>query len=108
MARAAALLAVAVLPVVAGISGDDYEHPAAFMHGFRIAMITCAALLVIGGLISVALIRNPDAVKPRPEPPERKHYCSIDGPPVQAKTVRSGAADLRASVSWRARLDPRT
>ena len=59
VARAAALLAVAVLPLVAGISGDDYEHAATFIGGFRTAMVTCAALLVLGGLIAATLIRNP-------------------------------------------------
>jgi EmrB/QacA subfamily drug resistance transporter len=92
VARAAALLAVAVLPVVAGISGDDYQHPSAFMHGFHIAMVTCAGLLVAGGLISLALIRNPAPVEPPAEPSERRHHCSIDGPPVQAETVRSDSA----------------
>ena len=59
VARAAALLAVAVLPLVAGISGNDYEHAATFIGGFRVAMVTCAALLVLGGLIAATLIRNP-------------------------------------------------
>ena len=51
VARAAGLLVVAVLPFLAGISGDDYENPQAFAAGFRIAMIACAALLLIGGAV---------------------------------------------------------
>ena len=47
VARAAGLLAVAVIPLLAGISGDDYQRPTAFNHGFRIAAITCAALLAV-------------------------------------------------------------
>jgi EmrB/QacA subfamily drug resistance transporter len=90
VARAAGLLAVAVLPVLAGISGDDYHHPSAFLHGFRMAMVTCAGLLVAGGLFSVALIRNPVNDEPVARP-DRRHYCGIDGPPVQAETVRSGS-----------------
>src|SRR5437588_5270680 len=35
VARAAGLLAVAVLPLIAGISGDDYQHPEAFAAEFR-------------------------------------------------------------------------
>ena len=35
VARAASLIAVAILPALAGISGDSYLHPAALAHGFR-------------------------------------------------------------------------
>jgi Na+/melibiose symporter-like transporter len=78
VARAAGLLAVAVLPVLAGISGDDYEHPAAFADGFHVAMIVSALLLVIGGVLSALTIRD----VPRPGPADRRHYCGIEGPPV--------------------------
>ena len=87
VARAAGLLAVAVLPVIAGISGDDYKHPPAFADGFRIAMIVSAVLLVVGGIAAAATIRNPSAAIPA-ELPDRRHHCSIDGPPIQASPVR--------------------
>jgi EmrB/QacA subfamily drug resistance transporter len=83
IARAAGLLAVAVLPVVAGISGTDYEQAAAFSDGFRIAVIVCAALLVTGALIALLTIRNPSDA-PDVRPPDRRHYCGVDGPPLQA------------------------
>jgi EmrB/QacA subfamily drug resistance transporter len=89
VARAAGLLAVAVLPVVAGISGDDYEHAGAFASGFRIAMICCAVLLGVGGFIAAVTIRNPPELTATPTP-DRRHYCGIDGPPVHAPAV--GAA----------------
>jgi EmrB/QacA subfamily drug resistance transporter len=57
VARAAALLAVAALPVAVGLSGDDYTHPAAFTRGFREAMVVCAALFAVGGLVSWRTIR---------------------------------------------------
>ena len=43
VARVAGLLAVAVLPVVAGLTGDDFYDPAAMTDGFQMAMIVCAA-----------------------------------------------------------------
>jgi EmrB/QacA subfamily drug resistance transporter len=58
VARAAQLLAVAALPVAVGLSGDDYEDPAAFTDGFRAAMVVCAVLFAAGGLISWWTIRN--------------------------------------------------
>jgi EmrB/QacA subfamily drug resistance transporter len=79
VARAAGLLAVAVLPVVAGISGEDYQHPTEFLHGFRIVVVICAALLVVGALISATLIRNPHA-DDRP-PSDSRTCCGVEGPP---------------------------
>lgn len=58
VARAAQLLAVAALPVAVGLSGDDYADPVAFTSGFRLAMIICAVLFALGGLISWTTIRN--------------------------------------------------
>jgi len=85
VARAAGLLAVAVLPVLAGISGDDYQHPVAFADGFRISMILCAGLLVAGGLISLTTIQNP-AAEVRARQPEPCHHCAVEGPPLQTSS----------------------
>jgi EmrB/QacA subfamily drug resistance transporter len=52
VARAGSLLAVAALPMAVGLAGDDYRDPALFDPAYRSAMIACAALLVVGGLIS--------------------------------------------------------
>ena len=89
VARAAGLLAVAVLPVVAGISGDDYEHAGAFASGFRIAMVSCAVLLGVGGLVAATTIENPTERTAAPRP-DRRHYCGIDGPPVHAPAAGAG------------------
>jgi EmrB/QacA subfamily drug resistance transporter len=58
VARAASLLAVAVIPLVAGISGDDYQNATAFNHGFRIAAVCCAILLALGGVTAAFGISN--------------------------------------------------
>jgi EmrB/QacA subfamily drug resistance transporter len=58
VARTGSLLAVAVLPVAVGLSGVDYADPVAFDAGYRSAMIACAGILVIGGLVSWFTIRN--------------------------------------------------
>jgi EmrB/QacA subfamily drug resistance transporter len=51
IARAGGLLAVAALPVAVGLGGDDYDDPIAFDDGYQAAMIVCAVLLVLGGLV---------------------------------------------------------
>lgn len=52
VARAGSLLAVAALPAVVGLVGEDYLDPVAMTAGFRAAMLWCAALLVAGGAVS--------------------------------------------------------
>lgn len=63
VARAGSLLAVAALPVAVGLSGDDYDNPAAFGVGYQRAMWVCVVLLVLGGAVSWRLISN--AATPR-------------------------------------------
>ena len=92
VARAASLLAIAVVPVAAGIVGRDYRDPAHFLHGFRIALAVCAALLVAGGAGSALLIRNPAAgvpAEPEPAAHPHHHHCAISGPPLE-EAVPSG------------------
>ena len=88
VARAAGLLSIAVLPAVAGISGDDYQHPAAFGDGFHVAMVTCACLLMLGAVIAALTIRNPGAHVAR-RPPDRQRYCPVDGPPIHTTAAQS-------------------
>ena len=52
VARAGSLLAVAALPALVGLAGDEYLDPAAMTSGYRGAMLWCAALLAAGGVIS--------------------------------------------------------
>ena len=63
LARAASLLAVAVIPLVAGISGNDYQNAATFSHGFHTAAIVCAALLALGGVVAGVSISNDKAAQ---------------------------------------------
>jgi hypothetical protein len=52
VARAGSLLAVAALPTAVGLAGDDYRDPAVFDTAYATAMVACAALLAVGGLVS--------------------------------------------------------
>jgi MFS family permease len=85
VARVGSLLAVAVLPALAGISGDGYTDPRELSAGFRRAMIITAAMCVLGGLLAAAGIRNP-ARGARREPkaavPQDSH-CALDAPPLR-------------------------
>jgi hypothetical protein len=94
VARAAGLLAVAVVPVAAGITGTDYTDPAAFAAGFGTALLITTALLVAGALVAWALIRRPLAAPAQREPTgadaeripiERCAHCGVGGPPVHPR-----------------------
>ncbi|HEX6918198.1 MAG TPA: MFS transporter [Phycicoccus sp.] len=52
VARAGSLLAVAALPPLVGLAGDDYLDAGAMTAGYRSAMLWCAGLLAAGGVVS--------------------------------------------------------
>nr|ANY57943.1 MFS Transporter [uncultured bacterium] len=82
VARAAGLLAVAGLPVLAGISGDDFRDPEAFGAGFGVAMLVSAVLLALGGVLAALTISNAEVVAAAR--PARQSHCAVDGPPLHA------------------------
>jgi MFS family permease len=57
VSRVAQLLAVAVLPAAAGLSGDEYRQPDALTTGFHTALAITAGLAAAGGLLAAAAIR---------------------------------------------------
>jgi EmrB/QacA subfamily drug resistance transporter len=87
VARAAGLLAVAVLPLVAGITGADALAPHEFAHGFRIAVIIAGVLCAVGGVLAACTIRNPDASEHLHLRLAHRHlrsyHCAVDGAPLQ-------------------------
>ena len=80
VARAAGLIAVAVLPAAAGLSGASYLHPEAFSAGFHTASFMSAGICVIGAVIAGLTIRNPVAAQVTGMPPAR--HCGLDSPPA--------------------------
>jgi Major Facilitator Superfamily len=52
VARAGSLLAVAALPSLVGLGGEDYRDPAALTQGYHQALLLCAGMLIIGGVVS--------------------------------------------------------
>ncbi len=62
VARAAGLLAVAVVPPAVGLTGSALDDPAVFAGGFRAAMTVSAGLLLLGAVVSLASVRE-DALR---------------------------------------------
>ena len=82
VARAGSLLAVAALPVAVGLSGDQYADPVAFNDAYGKAMLICAALLAVGGVVSWLTI-TPGPVTPGPVTP-----AGDDGGPRERVSTR--------------------
>ncbi len=92
VSRAAGLLAVAVLPVIAGLSGGDFQDAAALGEGFRVAMVVTAGVALAGGLVAALTISDDvlevqlgeTATDPRSEPRHDSH-CAVAGTPLAAE-----------------------
>jgi hypothetical protein len=83
VARAAGLIAVAVLPALAGITGQSYLHPAELAHGFKMAALLAAVFCAAGGLLAAATIRNPPRSARAKPPPPRESSCGLEAPPLR-------------------------
>ncbi len=89
VARVGGLLAVAVLPVAAGLTGESFYDPAKMTDGFHTAMAICAALAALGGALAWLTIAA-GVLHAEPEPggdtPERlgeDFSCGVTGPPLR-------------------------
>jgi hypothetical protein len=78
VARAASLIAVAVLPAAAGLTGTAYLHPAQFSPGFGGASLISAGLCLAGGVLATVTIRNP---RPEGRPAQQQLlHCALNAP----------------------------
>ncbi len=89
VARVAGLLAVAVLPAVAGLTGDSFYDPAKMTSGFHMGMVVCATLAALGGILAWFTI-SAEVLHAEPEPggdtPERlgeDFSCGVGAPPLR-------------------------
>ena len=82
VARASQLAAVAVVPILAGISGDAYRDPLQFTDGFRTGMLIAAGLVAVGGALGAVMIRNPRRGEAPPADHVGRFHCGVEGPPL--------------------------
>jgi EmrB/QacA subfamily drug resistance transporter len=93
VARFGGLLAVAVLPALAGITGTSYLHPAALAAGFRTAVLLSGATCAAGGVLAALTITNPQRVPGAGAAvPEECLHCGLDAPPL-ATSVSQAAVE---------------
>jgi len=92
VARAAALIAVALLPAAGGLTGNSYRDPPVFSAGFHTASLVAAGLCVAGGLLAAATIRNPSPAEVALRPAQRHPLtCAIDAPPQPVQVQGTGS-----------------
>jgi MFS family permease len=98
VARFGGLLAVAVLPALAGITGDVYLHPQALAAGFRTAVLISGALCAAGGLLAAVTITNPAPVSSPAGAalPEQCLHCGLDAPPLAATVSQAAGSTGRS------------
>jgi EmrB/QacA subfamily drug resistance transporter len=84
VARAASLLAVAVLPLAAGLGAGALTDPVALAPTYRAAMLACAGLLLAGAATAFVGIPAGPGVGRLPPTPVRRH-CAIAGTPLQPR-----------------------
>ena len=80
VARTAGLLAVAVVPLAAGLSTTSYDHPAALTSGFHTAVILSGSLCLTASVLSWATIRR--ATGPADEAAGASS-CALGAPPLR-------------------------
>ncbi|MFI7275946.1 MFS transporter [Streptomyces sp. NPDC049879] len=94
-ARVAQLFAVAALPLVIGLSTDDYRDAGAVDAAFGRAVLVCAGLMAVGALVSWFTVPGElvqaekgreDGRRPggeRPAAPQCRTHCAVSSPPLE-------------------------
>jgi hypothetical protein len=96
VARAASLVAVAVLPPLAGLGGGVLPQEAALTDGFSKAATISAVVTAVGGVVAwfTVPMRMPVEVKALGE----EHHCAVSGPPHRPATERYGCKEEGAAA----------
>jgi EmrB/QacA subfamily drug resistance transporter len=90
LSRLGQMIAVAALPLVAGLSGAAFEEPARMAAGFPVAMTVAAGVSFAAALLAWTTISNDvlrrsgtDAQQvPQELPPSLKRHCPVAGTPL--------------------------
>jgi EmrB/QacA subfamily drug resistance transporter len=95
VARFGGLLAVAVLPALAGIAGMAYLHPGALAAGFRTAALISGAACAAGGVLAAVTITNPERTRRPAGTPASEEclHCGLDAPPLTTSLSQTAGAE---------------
>lgn len=83
------MIAVAALPLAAGLSGTDFNDPAKLAARFPIAMTIAAGTSFAAALLAWTTIRDDALIPPSPDtqpaaklPPSFQRHCAMAGAPL--------------------------
>jgi EmrB/QacA subfamily drug resistance transporter len=84
LSRLGQMIAVAVLPLAAGLSGTDFEDPAKLAAGFPVAMTIAAGASFAAALLAWTTIRDDALSQPAAKelPPSVQRHCAVAGTPL--------------------------
>jgi EmrB/QacA subfamily drug resistance transporter len=101
VSRVGSLLAVAVLPLVAGLTGDAFYDPVAMTDGFRTAMVVCAALAALGGVLAWLTISSdvlaPEGADAEEAATTNDFSCGVAGTPLRSSPSAAQPVALSGS-----------
>ena len=95
VARTAGLLAVAVLPFLAGLGEASYLEPQVFLTGFQHAMVICAGLCAVASAVALIALRASPAARHQPGPAFTE--CCVEGTGLRPAPVRAEAGEPSAN-----------
>jgi EmrB/QacA subfamily drug resistance transporter len=81
VARSSQLMAVAAIPLAAGITGDTYRDPVAFQKGFANALWISAALAAAGAATAWITLAEPRKPGRAPVLVHHHTHCALEAPP---------------------------
>ena len=100
VARTGGLLVIAVLPVLTGLGPGGFEVAGVLEPAFEMAMVVCAALLALAGLLGAVVVpASRPALEPGPQETVleeqvtcARRHCAVDVPPVAVEPVPAGSS----------------
>jgi hypothetical protein len=84
---------VAVLPLLAGLTGAAALSSTELAGGFRTAMLISGAICAAGGVLAALTIRNPVRRPAGGRPPKEQEptwNCGVTGPPTNPTLAAAG------------------
>jgi EmrB/QacA subfamily drug resistance transporter len=90
LSRLGQMIAVAALPLAAGLSGADFENPVKLAAGFPVAMTIAAGASFAAALLAWTTIRDDTLSRPGADttpvakklPPSLQRHCAVAGTPL--------------------------
>jgi EmrB/QacA subfamily drug resistance transporter len=89
VARSAQLMAVAAIPLAAGITGDSYRDPVAFGKSFMTAMWISSALAVGGAVLAWLTLADRRPAPRKPVTVDSHRHCALESPPLSNSPASS-------------------